>query len=193
MHPFLGAFCPILIVSDIRLEFIDPALCSSQLIRKFLSGLSCCLEVCLRIASRAVNQRDNGIACPVHYIGCPVHYIGFRIFCFGGIRNSRCPSICNLANGFRRISSLTSHRVPLTSTASDISASQSELNFGRFDAVDNPLWLLSKDEARRIAANIAKLPGLLSKPDKSRLTFNCVAPICAGISGAGFEISISPT
>jgi hypothetical protein len=42
MHPFLGAFCPILIVSDIRLEFIDPALGSSQLIRKFLSGLLCC-------------------------------------------------------------------------------------------------------------------------------------------------------
>src|SRR5215831_15357180 len=108
MHPFLGAFCPILIVSDIRLEFIDPALCSSQLIRKFLSGLSCCLEVCLPIVSRAVNQLDNGIACPVHYIGCPVHYIGFRIFCFSDIRNSRYPSICNLAN--------TSHRVPLTST-----------------------------------------------------------------------------
>src|SRR5262249_40581275 len=156
MHPFLGAFCPILIVSDIRLEFIDPALCSSQLIRKFLSGLSCCLEVCLRIASRAVNQLDNGIARPVHYIGCPVHYIGFRIFCFGGIRNSRCPSICNPANGFRRISSLTSHRVPLTSTASDISASQSELNFGGFDAVDNPLWLFARDEARRIAATFAK-------------------------------------
>src|SRR5262249_5461420 len=127
MHSFLGAFCPILIVSDIRLEFIDPVLCSSQLIRKFLSGLSCCLEVCLRIASRAVNQLDNGIARPVHYIGCPVHYIGFRIFCFGGIRNSRCPSICNPANGFRRISSLTSHRVPLTSTASDISASNPSL------------------------------------------------------------------
>src|SRR5262249_14430560 len=153
MHPFLGAFCPILVVSDIRLEFIDPALCRSQLIRKFLTGLSCCLEVCLRIASRAVNQRDNGIA-------CPVHYIGFHIFCFSGIRNSRCPSICNLANGFRRISSLTSHRIPLTSTASDLSPFQSELNFGRFDAVDNPLWLPSEDEARRIAANIAKLPEL---------------------------------
>src|SRR5262249_57610091 len=106
MHPFLGAFCPIFIVSDIRLEFIDPALCSSQLIRKFLSGLSCCLEVCLRIASRAVNQRDNGIACPVHYIGCPVHYIAFRIFCFSGYSACPSPPISNPATAFPPTSSL---------------------------------------------------------------------------------------
>ena len=65
MQPFLGAFCPILIVSDIRLEFIYLALGSSQPIRKFLSDLSCRLEVCLSRASRAVNQPKNGIAYPV--------------------------------------------------------------------------------------------------------------------------------
>jgi hypothetical protein len=47
MQPFLGAICPILIVSNICLELIYPALGSSKLIRKLLSGLSCHLEVCL--------------------------------------------------------------------------------------------------------------------------------------------------
>jgi hypothetical protein len=48
-------------------------------------------------------------------------------------------AICNLANGLWRICDPTSHCAPLTSTASNISASQSELNFVRFDAVDNPV------------------------------------------------------
>ena len=128
-------FCPISIVSDARLEFIYLALGSSQLIRKFLSDLSCCLEVCLSRARGAVNQPKKGIS-------CPVQYIGFSIFCIrSNVRNNGSPRISNLANGLRRICVLTSHRTPRLPQSRNISASQSELNFGEFDpAVDNLLW-----------------------------------------------------
>ena len=76
MQPFLGAICPILIVSNFRLEVIYLVLGSSKLIvgsskliRKFLSELSCLLEVCHSRVGRPVNQSENCIRCLVHYIG----------------------------------------------------------------------------------------------------------------------------
>ena len=81
MQPFLGAICPIFIVSNICLELIDPVLGSSKLIRKLLSGLTCRLEVCLSRVSRLVNQPQNGTPCPVQLISfrigiCPLGAYG---------------------------------------------------------------------------------------------------------------------
>jgi hypothetical protein len=134
MHPFLGAFCPALIVSDIRLEFIYPALRSLQLVRKLLSDVSCCLEVCLSRASGAINQLKNGVPGSVHYIDCSI----FRYR--GSILNSSARPVRILANGFQRICSLISHRTTRISKAPKILATQSKLNFSRFDGVDNLLW-----------------------------------------------------
>jgi len=100
MQPFLSAICPILIVSNICLELIYPGLGSSKLIRKFLSGLSGCLEVCLSRVSRLANQPQNGTPCPVQWIGFQIRILPLR-----SIWNNGSPRIC-----------LTSHRSSLAPT-----------------------------------------------------------------------------
>ncbi len=70
MQPFLGAICPILIISDVRLEAINLIASSSKLIGKFFSGLSRRLEVCLSGISRPVNQPKNGVPRQVQLIRC---------------------------------------------------------------------------------------------------------------------------
>jgi hypothetical protein len=56
MEPFLGAICAIAMISDVRLEFIYLIAGGSKLIRKFLSGLSCLMKLCLSRVSRSANQ-----------------------------------------------------------------------------------------------------------------------------------------
>jgi hypothetical protein len=69
VQPFLGTICPILIVSDIRLESIYLIVSSSKLIDQFLSDVTYLLEVSLSNFSRVLNELKNSAPCSVHYIG----------------------------------------------------------------------------------------------------------------------------
>jgi hypothetical protein len=68
MQPFLGAICPILIVSDVRLEFIYLVVGGAEPIRETLSSISGVLELSLSHISRLVNKSKNRIACSVQLI-----------------------------------------------------------------------------------------------------------------------------
>jgi hypothetical protein len=68
MQPFLGAICPVLIVSDVRLEFIYLVVGGSEPIRETLSSISCVLELSLSHISRLVNHSKNRIACSIQLI-----------------------------------------------------------------------------------------------------------------------------
>jgi hypothetical protein len=112
VQPFLGTICPILIVSDIRLESIylivsSPKLLvsGSQLVCKFLSDFPRLSEVCRSLVCRPTNQPEDSIP-------CAVYYFGFRtgIFRFKCIRNSGF----NTGVQRRRIRLLTSHCSPRT-------------------------------------------------------------------------------